>query len=411
MVENQTNTVDETKPTNQQLEEREKMMTDKITNIEAQLDKLVAANEKRNQQLRELASIKSEKESDDLSDNEFKELRKRSKLSQGDKIKLFNKTIDLLSEAQKNEIRLIDSSVYNSLHKRALDGTTDLKGLALIETSTLPGILTEINAIFPEFTELTQTLPLSGLDELTKAIYVPDKNPVVAIAEGAESTTFGGQTFKVKLKPERYSLKLTQNKALSSEEAWNSQIQNAKDAIYRGLRKSLYESLFKHAGESFSASTYTGGFTSEAKRATAETKKFTFEDIEVVIKDLIAKYGDGVLDKYIIAMHPDTLQTLETTWKTQITDARKALYDPVKRTYRGVQIIISDDYKDKELATGKNLAPIFPKDALLAYGLTITVSEDIYSDMSKDQVHKFVQTRGQIKLIDPHVNSRFIQVK
>lgn len=176
--------------------ERGLEMTDKINNIEQQLDKLIAANEKRNQQLRELASAKSNIENAELSEKQYKELRKKAKLSQKDKIRMFNKTIDLLTEEQKNEIRLIDSSVYNSLFKRSLDATTDLKGLALIENSTLPGILTEINAIFPEFTEFTQVLPLTGLDEISKSIYVPDKKPVTAIAEGAEATEFGGQTFK-----------------------------------------------------------------------------------------------------------------------------------------------------------------------------------------------------------------------
>lgn len=105
------------------------------------------------------------------------------------------------------------------------------------------------------------------------------------------------------------------------------------------------------------------------------------------------------------------MQHLELNWKEEILDARKALYDPVKRTYRGIQIIISDDFIDKTIETGKNVAAIFSKDALLAYGLTITVSENIYVDMGKDLSHKYVQTRGEIKLIDPHVNSRFIQVK
>ncbi|ENY69022.1 Putative phage prohead protein [Mycoplasmopsis bovigenitalium 51080] len=392
--------------------ERGLEMTEKITNIEQQLDKLIAANEKRNQQLREMASSKSNVENEELSEKQYKELRKKAKLSQKDKIRMFNKTIDLLTEEQKNEIRLIDSSVYNSMFKRSLDATTDLKGLALIENSTLPGILTEINAIFPEFTEFTQVLPLTGLDEISKSIYVPDKKPVTAIAEGAEATEFGGQTFKVKLKPSRYVLKLTQNNALTNgDEAWAAQIQNAKDGIYRGLRKSLYTGLFTGATSNFNANTYTGGFTLEAKRTTAKVKDFTFEDIEVVVKDLIAKYGDAVLDKYIIATHPDTLQHLELKWKEEILDARKALYDPVKRTYRGIQIIISDDFVDKTIETGKNVAAIFSKDALLAYGLTITVSENIYVDMGKDLSHKYVQTRGEIKLIDPHVNSRFIQVK
>ncbi|MCA8860371.1 phage prohead protein, partial [Mycoplasmopsis bovis] len=137
---------------------------------------------------------------------------------------------------------------------------------------------------------------------------------------------------------------------------------------------------------------------------------FTFDDIEIICKELISKYGDGALNEYLIATHPDTLENLERRWKADIVDARKTLYDPVARTYRGIPILISDDYPDSEIKEGKKVAAFFRKDALLAYGLTQTVSENIYSDMSKDQSHRYVQTRGEIKLIDPHVNSRFIVV-
>lgn len=41
----------------------------------------------------------------------------------------------------------------------------------------------------------------------------------------------------------------------------------------------------------------------------------------------------------------------------------------------------------------KTLHIYFSKDALLAYGLTITVMKNIYVDMGKDLSPKYVQTR------------------
>ncbi|QJR43630.1 phage prohead protein [Mycoplasma miroungigenitalium] len=390
-------------------------MNNTINELKACVESLKTEHKDRSAFLKSLATQNApEVKNSDLTDQEFITLKSKSargeKLSASDKLKMFNKSIDFLSDGDKKELELISKNI--DLQKRALDATTDLKGLALIETTTMPGILTEINAIFPEFTEYTQKLNLTGLDEVSKSIYVPAKQSVTATAEGASLPDFGGQTFKVKLSPKRYGWKLKQNNALSNgDDAWAAQIADAKNSIWRGLRHELYAGLFKHAGTAFNASTYTGGFTLEAKRTTATTNKFTFDDLEVVLKDLIAKYGDGVLAKYVIAMHPSTLNALEVDWAKGIDDARKKLYDPVARTYRGVPILISDDYPDDTIEKGKKVAAIFAKDSLLAYGLSITVAGDPYSELDKDMSVKIIQTRGEIKLIDPHVNSRYVEVK
>ncbi len=378
---------------------------------------MIEERKARNELLKTFATAKPENAvvNNDLSDKDFIELRHKitsaKTLTNDEKIKYYNKSLDYLSNEQKNEIKYIDSSVYEKLEKRALDATDDKKGLALIETVTMPGILQEVNSIFPEFTEYTQSVPLAGLDEIAKAVYIPDATPISAIREGQEATKFGGATFKVKMKPTRYAVELTQSNALSrGDEAWAAQIKNAKNGIWKALRKGLYSGLFTHSASAFNKDTYTGGFTKEAERQTQRKGAFTFDDIEIICKELISKYGDGALNEYLIATHPDTLENLERRWKADIVDARKTLYDPVARTYRGIPILISDDYPDSEIKEGKKVAAFFRKDALLAYGLTQTVSENIYSDMSKDQSHRYVQTRGEIKLIDPHVNSRFIVV-
>ncbi|MCS4536741.1 phage prohead protein [Mycoplasma sp. CSL7475-4] len=386
-----------------------------ISELKASVDTLKHERNERSALIATLASKNNPENLDaELNEQEFINLKQKAakgqKLTNNDKIKMFNKSIDYLTEGDRRELELIAKNI--TLEKRALDATSDLKGLALIETTTMPGILTEINAIFPEFTEYTQKLNLVGLDEVSKAIYVPAKQSVTATAEGAALPDFGGQTFKVKLSPKRYGWKLKQNNALSNgDEAWAAQIADAKNSIWRGLRQALYAGLFTHAAAAFNASTYTGGFTLEAKRTTATTNKFTFDDLEVVFKDLIAKYGDGVLNKYVIAMHPATLNALEIDWANGVDDARKKLYDPVARTYRGVPILISEDYTDKTIEKGKKVAAIFAKDSLLAYGLSITVAGDPYSELDKDMSVKIIQTRGEIKLIDPHVNSRYVEVK
>ncbi|UWD34060.1 HK97 family phage prohead protease [Mesomycoplasma molare] len=436
----------------EQLEERvakPKTETEREKELEQELIKTMENNQNNEARLKELekelATIKEENL--ELKDKQEKELKEREKmmehiknenlktinnepkqdlselrakmkngktLNEREKINLYNETLEHLNNDTIKEIEVIDREVARTLEKRALDGTTNLKGLALIETHDIPGILSEWNAVFPEYTEAAQKFTLTGLDEITKAVYVADKRVITSIAENAESTDFGGQTFKVKLRPERYSVKLTQNNALShGDELWLKQIQDAKNGIIRALRKKFYAGIFTHAGTAMPTDgTYTGGVTQEAKFLTENTNAFTFNDIDNLVKSVEGQYGEGALDGFILAMHPDTLAKLEKPFLNNTTASFiNAVYNPITKKYRGLQILTSTEYTDKEITKGKKPALLFNKASVCVYGLSFVINEDQYTDLSKDATNRYVKTRGEIKLIDPYINSRFIEVK
>jgi hypothetical protein len=51
------------------------------------------------------------------------------------------------------------------------------------------------------------------------------------------------------------------------------------------------------------------------------------------------------------------------------------------------------------------------KKALVAYGCNMVTEDNPYQLMSEDQAARYVRTRGQIKMCDPYLNTRVIQVR
>ncbi|WGI37036.1 hypothetical protein [Mesomycoplasma lagogenitalium] len=107
-------------------------------------------------------------------------------------------------------------------------------------------------------------------------------------------------------------------------------------------------------------------------------------------------------------MHPDTLNHLTREFVNEQRNPGfiNSQYDNKSgKRYRGVQIFTSDYYPDSTIESGKKLAVIFDKKSVLAYGLTLTVA----SDHRKQEI--YVSTRGEVKLIDPYIYSKFIEIK
>ncbi|WGI36487.1 HK97 family phage prohead protease [Mesomycoplasma lagogenitalium] len=366
-----------------------------------------------------LKIIKQAEESSENFENDFINLRKKAKegvkLSQREQVRFFNSQLSYLDDVRVIETKLA-CPVKIDLNKRSLDGTTDLKGLALVETLDMPGIISEWNIVFPELNQLAQRHPLEGLNFVRKAVFIGSQSAIEPIAEGAESTPLHNQTFTVGLSPIRWSTVSSQNNALTrGPELWDKQIQDAKESIYKGIRNRFYKSLFQHADTPMPTNgSYEGGLTQEAKILTAETGKFDFDDINKLIENTKSRYGTDITSRFVIVMHPDTLNHLTREFvKGQRNPGFINLYytDKSKTAYRGVEIITSDSYPDSTIESGKKLAVIFDRQSIVAYGLTLTVATDPYKDMSRDITNTYVSTRGEVKLIDPHVNSRFIEVK
>ncbi|WP_322902024.1 HK97 family phage prohead protease [Mycoplasmopsis felis] len=230
------------------------------TNAEVeQLNARIEELEKRNKEIEKLKNeleeqaqerFKKVKEQNTMNQTvksytEFKELARSGKATNEDINALNNAMIDFLSEEDKYEIRKLHPVAFDKLEKRALDATTNEKGLAVIETVQMPGVLKDWTSLFPEFTELASKYNLTGLDTLVKNIYVPDNKEIGSIQEGADSTALGGKTFQVKFSPVRYSTFITQNNALThGAELWSAQVENAKNSIRKSIRKKILKFYF-----------------------------------------------------------------------------------------------------------------------------------------------------------------------
>ncbi|MFV8480664.1 HK97 family phage prohead protease [Mycoplasma sp. AA7A] len=362
-----------------------------------------------------LETLQTKGENVDLKEIKNK-VKRNKKLTSEELDAIYRANAENLSEADKKQVELIAAQsdvVLENLNTRALDGTTNLKGLAVVETLTEAGILTDIATVFPELTDFARRVPLSGLDKLSTRVYVADRKDVTTIAEAAESIEFGGSTFAVTLAPERRSVKVAQNNALTlKEQLLSAQVQNATDAILESVRKGLYTDIFKHAASPFNAESYTGGATSEAKRLTNDTAKITFADVDKVATEIRAQYGENILSNYFIVTHPDVYAELK---RSLINDTQSALikdlYDIKNDTFKGAKIIVTDKYPEKEWAKGKKPVLFLPKDQVMVYGLSVVAQDDPYSGLSRGIHYTIVGTRGQVKLVDPFVYTRFLEVK
>lgn len=329
------------------------------------------------------------------------------------------------NEFLKSELRNLSESVTKNinltmgvkdysafLEQRTIDGSNKQNGLALIEVLQNKRILKEWTQIFPELTDYAQIVPIIGLNKMEQSILIPDKTEATVLAEGAKSAKNGGKTTNVQFAPDRYSIEINQNNAINNfNELLASQTDSVKDNIRMALRKALYTNMFKNIGSNLDLDVYDGGATKEAVIETADSGKLTLADVDNVVKELISKWGDMALNSYVISMHPDVLTHLEKEYFSSGSTLWKDIYNPVERKFRGIQIIMSPYMPDKEIAGGKNAMIFYLKSSIVAYGCSFVTQDSQFEMMSEDQNARFVRTRGQIKMCDPNLNTKVLQIK
>ena len=324
------------------------------------------------------------------------------------------KEYNSLNEDWKRSVSMTmgTNDVNSQLVQRSLDGSSKANGLALIETLQNKRILSEWMTVFPELSEYAQIIPIVGLNKMQQSILIPDKTSVTKLAEGVASQKQGGKTTNVIFEPDRYSVEINQNNAINNfNVTFQSQTDTVKDNIKATLRKALYDNMFENIGTTLNIDSYTGGATSESVVQTKEVGKLTILDVDNIVKELISKWGDWALSQYVISMHRDVLTHLENEYFTSGSTLWKDIYDPITRKFRGIQIILSDYMPDKEIVTGKNVLIFWLKSSIVAYGCSIVTQDNPYEKMSEDQASRFVKTRGQIKMCDPNLNTRVLQIK
>ncbi|MCU9934740.1 hypothetical protein NWE61_06735 [Mycoplasmopsis felis] len=111
-------------------------------------------------------------------------------------------------------------------------------------------------------------------------------------------------------------------------------------------------------------------------------------------------------------MHPEVLAKLEEPFLNSTTASFiNTVYDTINKKYRGLQIITISLFPEKEFTQGKKVAVLFDKNSIVAYGLNFIIESYPYKDMFKDQINTYIRTRGEIKLVDPHVHKMFCRNK
>lgn len=370
-----------------------------------------------------------EKNAKETKSIDYKEVRSkwlnRKHLSKEENEVLYKDFMELKKDAEKrNDTMFLKSIDYTntdskkiintqSLITRALDGKTEENGLALIENLTSKNIIAEWRTVFPELTEFATILPIIGLNKIQQPVLIPDKSKVNKLNEGDKSQKQGALTTKVVFTPDRYSVELDQNNQLNAfDNTLEKQTLTIQDNIREGLRSEFYKNLFASLGANLDADNYAGGATQEAIRTTATAATFKMSDLDTVVNELYAKWGDRATDGYIIAMHVNILQHLENEYFASGNSLWKDIYNPVNRTFRGIKIIpLNITGIDNTVATGKYVAALFLKSAVVAYGCSFVIQDSMYEMMSEDFHSRFIRLRGQIKMCDPHLNTRVIKVK
>lgn len=359
-------------------------------------------------------SVNESKTIIDLGAVKSKWLQKQT-LSQLEK-KALTDEFDKLSIEQKEEISLALYQNKRNIDEvketltRSLDGSTSSKGLVLIEVLTNPKVLSEMQIVFPELTAAVGIMPLVGLNEVKQTILIANSTMAQAIAEGASSNSENNQMTKVLFKPIRYSEVVSQNNQLNNyAQVFEKQTILTKNSILRALRNKFYQNLLTNINADLKLEDYTGGATKEAIVKSPHTDTVTWEDLELIYKRLVDLWGDTVKDKYTISMHVDTLTQLENSYFDKPSVLIAQLYDPINRKYRGIHINATSYYP---VETGNVYHPVifYLKEAVMVYGCSMLTIDDPITKLSEDQTQRFVRTRGEIKMCDPNLNTRVLEV-
>ncbi|MGY6172233.1 hypothetical protein ACW95P_02720 [Candidatus Mycoplasma pogonae] len=282
----------------------------------------------------------------------------------------------------------------------------------------------EILNVIPEITDLTILTPLEKTDILIKKHYISlDFNDLFEDEDGI--TIYVKEIyFNLNLYSLLYSIRIDQNKF--DKEDINRVTDDVKKAILLSVRKKIYENLFIHVNDTIndlninsnaSAIEYKGGFTKEAELKCLDLFKFDFYDLDSLISSVINLKNNEKKDFFIL-MHVETLQYLQTKimFKNNLSIFEK-LYDLKNNEYNGVKILTSFEYPFKFDSFNKLWkkddipAAICHKKSFMIYGLEFEILDNKKYDKENDTYCKYVKTRGEVKMIDPFVNSKFLKIR
>ncbi|VEU66407.1 Uncharacterised protein [Mesomycoplasma conjunctivae] len=406
------------------------------------------------------SSLYSKPDSQNISTFELIKKAKIGKLSDDEKQDLFKRTYLDLPEDKKRSIEFVSTEIKDikqSYEQRALDGTTPLKGLAVIETIQMPHIISQLEKIFPEFSDVSQKIPLSALNEVKQLIYIDDTQDVPVIGEAEDAIEFGGKTLSVLLKPHRRALHLKINKALPHyEELWDKQITNAQNQIITSLRKDFYKNIFASVDSKIDVdNNYVGGPTISARINSKYQGRLSFEDFDQIIDSFKDQYRFDNFADFVFVLHTTTWNGLIRPYITNTySNFIPEVLDIVNKTYRGVKVITTDFYpktkfedktamkriasevrgmftdnknpatKESDLTSdeiivfnshyaikGERALLFFNSKHLVAYGLDFVLEDDPYGGIKKGLDSKILTTRGEIKLTDPYINTRYVEIR
>ena len=315
---------------------------------------------------------------------------------------------ELRTEIKQSILHTANSNIFA---ERA-DGSNYTNGLAFISILNDPRVFTELEKILPEING-AQIINLDSLDEIKKDLLIPSSTPINPIPEGADAIFVDSETISIPFKPTRYSTEIRINEKLANAaEILEKETLNRRSAIVQSIRKTFYSSLFTHKDVSITnlitptGSTYSGGITKEALVPSLNIAKLTFEDFDKIIDSISSTYGTDVETHFSILMHPTTYSTLLATYNNSGTPAWN-LFDRTKKTYRGIKIITANEYP-YILGTSSATEPVIlfiRKESIVIRGLNFVMEDNPYINQSKGLFTRFTTTRGEIKLIDPYLNT------
>lgn len=310
------------------------------------------------------------------------------------------------------EVNLIASG---NITRASIDGSTNDQGLAFISYINDPDVKTQLEKVLPEI-EGAEGIALDTLDVVKKDLLIPNSGAIGSIAEGAAATEFNGTTVSIALYPTRYAQEYSVNPKIPNyAQIMEKNTLNGKSATIAALRKTFYTNLFKRKDTNWAQAkaNYDGGFTKEALVQIAQATTLSLADIDVIISNLEAEYGDNVQGRFRMFMHPNT----KTFLMKEARDAKNPdwIIEKNQMAYRGIDITTSTAYPYQVNAvTGQGQDGEIPiviarKDCIVYRGLTFVIEDNPYIKMSNGLATRYQTTRGEVKMIDPFLNTKALK--
>lgn len=304
------------------------------------------------------------------------------------------------------------------LTRQAIDGSSYSTGLAYISIINDPEVKTELERTLPEI-KGADFIQLDSLDIVQKDLQIPSSTAITAIKEGAVSTPFNGSTVSIKFNPTRYALEHQVNIKLPNfSQVMEKETHNGKNGIVTSLRNAFYKNLVLHRAVTYASLApegYLGGITKDALIGSSLTTGLSIPDLDNLINTLESIYGvEEVKDKFVFLMHPNTRSFIFTTLRKEFNAVWVA--NDTMNTFRGINIVTAPMFPGAVNpitggATAGTLAFILcRKDTIAVRGFNFVIEDNPFIDMSKGLATRYQNTRGEMKLYDPFLNSYGLQI-